>query len=349
MTEAHMTPVFIIAEAGVNHNGNDQLALQLVDEAARCGADAVKFQTFSAAKLVRPGAAKAEYQQRETGAGDQFSMLKALEMSPELHRRLIARCDQLGIEFMSTPFDEEAADFLLELGMRRIKIPSGEITNLPFLAFLAAKGVPLIMSTGMAELAEIETAVATIGAARAGAGFVEPLAQVLTILHCTSNYPAQCGDVNLRAMQTIAAATACPVGYSDHTLGLAVSTAAVALGARVIEKHFTLDRELPGPDHKASLSIAELAALVRQIRDVEQALGSARKAPTASELPVRELVRRSVTTARALRAGEPLTAADLVLLRPGNGIAPAALEQLPGRVLARDLDAGSTLQWQDLA
>lgn len=348
MSEAHMTPVFIIAEAGVNHNGNDAMAIELVEAAARCGADAVKFQTFSAAKLVRPGAEKAEYQKRETGEGDQFSMLKALEMSPALHRRLMARCLELGIEFMSTPFDEEAADFLLQLGMRRIKVPSGEITNIPFLEFLAAKGVPLIVSTGMATLEEIETAVATIAAARARAGLTGPLDQVLTILHCTSNYPASCGDVNLRAMQTIASATGMPIGYSDHTLGLAVSTAAVALGARVIEKHFTLDRELPGPDHKASLSIDELSALVRQIRDVEQALGSALKAPTASELPVRSLVRRSVTTVRALAAGHVLQAQDVTLLRPGNGIPPAQLQQVPGRALLRDTAAGTTLQWQDL-
>jgi len=339
---------FIIAEAGVNHNGQDALALQLVETAARCGADAVKFQSFSADKLVRPGAAKAAYQERAAGA-DQHAMLKALEMSEALHRRLVARCAELGIEFMSTPFDPEAADFLLDLGMRRIKVPSGELTNTPFLAFLAAKGVPLIVSTGMATLAEIETAVGVIAEARAGAGLDPSLEGVVTILHCTSNYPASCADVNLRAMQTIAARTGLAVGYSDHTMGLAVATAAVALGARVIEKHFTLDRALPGPDHAASLTPEELGALVRQIRDVEAALGSPEKAPSASELPIRALVRRSVTLLRPLPAGSVLQAADLVLLRPGSGIAPADLARLPGRVLARDLDAGTTLQWQDLA
>jgi N,N'-diacetyllegionaminate synthase len=343
-----MSRVFFIAEAGVNHNGSAEMAMQLVETAARCGADAVKFQTFSAEKLVRRGAAKAEYQRRETGEGDQFSLLKALEMSPELHHQLLQRCQELGIEFMSTPFDEDAAEFLLGLGMHRIKVPSGEITNLPFLEFLAAKGLPLIVSTGMATMDDIKVAVATITEARRKAGLGEVDGDALTILHCTSNYPAQCSDVNLRAMQTIAAETGLPVGYSDHTLGIAVSTAAVAMGATVIEKHFTLDRDLPGPDHKASLTPDELAALIRQIRDVEVALGSPVKAPTASELPVRELVRRSVTTARALTAGTVLTRDDLILLRPGNGIQPGELGLVIGKTLQQDLPAGSTLQWQNL-
>lgn len=339
---------FIIAEAGVNHNGDDELALQLVDTAARCGADAVKFQTFSADKLVRPGAAKAAYQERATGAGDQHAMLKALEMSEALHHRIVARCAAVGIEFMSTPFDAEAADFLLGLGMRRIKVPSGELTNDPFLAFLAAKGVPLIVSTGMATLAEIVHAVEVIDRARRTAGHTGPLAEVVTILHCTSNYPAQCSDVNLRAMRSIAEATNLPVGYSDHTLGLAVSTGAVALGACVIEKHFTLDANMPGPDHKASLTPEELSSLVRQIRDIEQAMGSATKAPTASELPIRELVRRSVTLRRDVAAGSVLARGDLVLLRPGDGITPSELDHVPGRVARHFLAAGTTLQWQDV-
>lgn len=339
----------IIAEAGVNHNGSEALALELVEAAAHAGADAVKFQTFSADKLVAPGAGKAEYQARETGAGDQHSMLKALELSQAAHERLFARCQALGIEFMSTPFDEDAARFLLDLGMRRIKVPSGEITNAPFLRFLAGKGLPTILSTGMADLEEIRRAVAVVAAAREQAGLREPLREVLTILHCTSNYPAACADVNLRAMQTIARELDLPVGYSDHTLGLAVSTAAVALGASVIEKHFTLDRDLPGPDHKASLSQEDLAALVRQVRDVEAALGSPEKSPIASELPIRALVRRSVTLARPCRAGEALRREDLTLLRPGTGIAPGEMDGVPGRVLARDLPAGTTLQWTDLA
>jgi N,N'-diacetyllegionaminate synthase len=232
--------------------------------------------------------------------------------------------------------------------MKRIKVPSGEITNEPFLQFLAAKGVPLIVSTGMATLEEIETAVRVIGEARGKAGFGGELADALTILHCTSNYPAECSDVNLRAMQTIGKATGMPIGYSDHTLGVAVSTAAVALGATVIEKHFTLDRNLPGPDHKASLTPAELTTLIQQIRDVEMALGSAVKAPTASEWPIRALVRRSVTTTRPVAAGERLSAEQLVLLRPGDGIAPGELKRVVGRRASRDIPAGATLQWQDL-
>ncbi|MDO9419775.1 MAG: N-acetylneuraminate synthase [Herminiimonas sp.] len=339
---------FIIAEAGVNHNGDPRLAFELVDTAARCGADAVKFQTFTAEKLVVPGAEKAEYQKQATGSGDQYAMLKALEISEPLHRELFERCAEVGIEFMSTPFDNDAADFLLSLGMKRIKVPSGEITNEPFITFLASKGVPLIVSTGMASMDEIQRAVLVIERARIAAGFTEPLTEVLTILHCTSNYPADYSDVNLRAMQSIADATGLPVGYSDHTMGLAVSTAAVAMGASVIEKHFTLDRSMSGPDHQASLSPEELTAMVRQIRDVEQALGSSIKQPTASELPVRLLVRRSVTVARRIAAGSTVCEADLVLLRPGTGIAPSQMEGIIGKRAARDIEIGTILQWQDI-
>jgi N,N'-diacetyllegionaminate synthase len=344
-----MSHAFIIAEAGVNHNGDQALALELVDIAAACGADAVKFQTFRADKLVRPGADKAEYQKRQTGAGDQHSMLRQLEMSEDLHHKLVARCQSAGVEFMSTPFDEEAADFLVALGMKRIKIPSGEITNHPFLAHLARKDMPLILSTGMASLDEVCEAVEVIRATRAACGFGAPLAECLTILHCTSNYPASPADVNLRAMNTIGAATGLPVGYSDHTAGIAVATAAVALGAIVIEKHFTSDCTLPGPDHRASLEPAGLTAMINQVREIEVAMGSAVKAPTAAELPVLALVRRSVTLARPVAAGQVLTRADLVLLRPGNGIAPKALEQVIGRQPRRELPAGHTLAWDDLA
>ncbi len=343
-----MSTTFVIAEAGVNHNGSEDLALQLVETAARCGADAVKFQTFTADKLVRKGAEKAAYQKAATGDGDQHSMLKQLEMSPALHRTLMQRCEALGIEFMSTPFDEEAADFLLSLGMRRIKVPSGEITNTPFLRFLAAKNVPLIVSSGMATLAEVEQAVAVIAQERARLGLTQPLDEMLTLLHCTSNYPASPSDVNLRAMQTMAQATCLPVGYSDHTLGLAVSTAAVALGATVIEKHFTMDKALPGPDHPASLDPAELAQLVAQVRAAEKALGSPVKAPVEAELPVRALVRRSVSLARDVIAGAPLRADDLCLLRPGTGIPPADMDAVIGRALNRPLAAGTTLAWSDL-
>ncbi len=342
-----MNPVFIIAEAGVNHNGDEGLALQLVEIAAHSGADAVKFQTFSADKLVARGTAKAGYQARQTGEGDQHSMLRALELSAEAHDRLAQACRDCGIEFMSTPFDEEAADMLLSLGMKRIKIPSGEITNIPFLRFLAAKGVPLILSTGMADMQEIEHAIRAIHAVWKDAGNA-PEAHDLTILHCTSNYPADFGDVNLNAMQTIGREFGVSIGYSDHTLGIAVSTAAVALGATVIEKHFTIDKQMHGPDHSASLDPDELTAMIDSIRSVERAMGSSVKAPTAAELPIRALVRRSVTLLRDLTAGETLQPGDVALLRPGTGIAPYELERVAGRQARRFLCAGTTLNWSDL-
>ena len=341
--------VFIIAEAGVNHNGDADRALAMVDAARSAGADAVKFQTFSADKLAAPGAEKADYQKRETGDGDQHGMLKALEMSEDLHHRLITRCAEVGVEFMSTPFDEEAADFLVGAGMKRIKVPSGEIVNHPFLRHLAALDRPLIVSTGMATMEEITDAVAVIAETRANRGLTTPMGQVVTILHCTSNYPAAPSDVNLRAMRTINEVTGLPVGYSDHTLGLAVSTAAVALGAVVIEKHFTLDATLPGPDHRASLTVEDLTALVRQIRDVDAALGSAVKAPTAAELPVRAVARRSVMARRPLPAGHVLTEADLILLRPANGIAPRHFHTLAGRTLKAGVEAGQPLNWDLLS
>jgi N,N'-diacetyllegionaminate synthase len=338
----------IIAEAGVNHNGSEDLALELIDVAAKCGADAVKFQTFSADNLVRKGAPTAEYQLRETGLADQHGMLKTLELSWESYAKLYRHCAHRQIEFMSTPFDPEAVDFLVSLGMRRIKIPSGEITNTPFLRYVARTGLPLILSTGMADLEEIGAAIEAIQIGRQAAGHKQPLAENLTILHCTSNYPAAFTDINLRAMQTIGKMYALPVGYSDHSLGESVSIAAVALGATVVEKHFTLDKGMEGPDHKASLSPEELARFVQQIRQVEYALGSDQKAPTPSELPVRALVRRSVTTSRAIRSGEILQCDDLVLQRPGGGISPADLELVQGRRAARDIGCGETLLWNDI-
>ena len=341
--------VFIIAEAGVNHNGDLERALLMIDAAYAAGADAVKFQTFSADKLAAPAAAKADYQVRETGEGGQHAMLRALELTPEMHHRLIEHCTDVGIEFMSTPFDEDSVDFLTACGMARIKVPSGEITNHPLLRHMAATGLPMIVSTGMADLREIKEAVDVIRSTRDALDKPEPLEEVVTILHCTSNYPAAPSDVNLRAMRTIADCTGLAVGYSDHTLGLAVSTAAVALGATVIEKHFTLDRGLPGPDHRASLTVEELAALIRQIRDVEAALGSPTKAPTSSELPIRLVARRSVTARRPLPVGHRLRSEDLVLLRPASGIEPKYLDQLPGRELSNAVEAGQSIGWDDLA
>ncbi|AVF02951.1 MULTISPECIES: N-acetylneuraminate synthase [Devosia] len=339
---------FIIAEAGVNHNGDAALARRLVEVAAESGADAVKFQTFSADKLTAKGAAKAEYQKRATGDGDQYDMLKALEMSEVLHKELAALSSELGIEFMSTAFDEDSLDLLVALGIRRIKVPSGEITNYPFLRYMVRKNLPLIVSTGMADLAEVEEAIAVIAAERQSCGLSGSLKDIVTVLHCTSNYPAAVEDVNLNAMLTMGKATGMPVGYSDHTLGVAVSTAAVAMGARVIEKHFTLDKTMPGPDHAASLDPDDLKAMVDAIRAVEGALGDGIKAPTASEVPVRALVRRSVTTVRPIAAGSVIKPSDLTLMRPGTGIAPKDFEAVTGRKAARDIVAGKTLDWVDL-
>jgi len=342
-------PTFIIAEAGVNHNGNPDLAMQLVDAAADSGADAVKFQTFTADRLVRRGADKAEYQKRTTGEGDQYDMLKALEMSYDLHARLVEHCARRNIEFMSTAFDEEALDMLLALGIRRIKVPSGELTNSPFVAAMAAKGLPMIVSTGMATLEEVQSAVAVISQARRTAGHAAPMAEAVTILHCTSNYPADPSEANLNAMLTLGRETALPYGYSDHTLGTAVSAAAVAMGATVIEKHFTLDKTMPGPDHSASLEFHELAEMIASIRTIEAAMGDGVKAPTTSELAVRSLVRRSVTATRAIASGTPLTRDDVTLMRPGTGIPPAHLDRVYGRIATRDIAEGEMLDWADLA
>jgi len=338
--------VFVIAEAGVNHNGDAQRALDMVDAAAAAGADAIKFQTFKADRLVGRTAEKAEYQKRETGGGSQHEMLRSLEMSEMLHRRLFDRCDEAGIEFMSTPFDEDAADFLIGLGMKRIKVPSGEIVNYRLLRHLAAKCRPMIVSTGMATMGEVEDAVQVV---RDAWGSTIPAGDApLTILHCTSNYPASPAEVNLRAMNTMAELLRLPVGYSDHTLGIVAAIAAVARGATVIEKHFTLDRELPGPDHKASLTVAQLRDMVAAIREVDILLGSELKAPTESELAVRAVARRSVTAARDLEAGALLAAGDVDLLRPAGGILPRHIDEVIGRRLSRNVAAGTPLQWEHL-
>jgi len=344
-----MDKSFVIAEAGVNHNGSEKLALKLVEAAARAGADAVKFQTFKAEALVVKGTATADYQKQQTGSSDQFAMLKKLELTESLHQKLINHCYQCGIEFMSTPFDIEAAHFLLELGMGRLKIPSGELTNLPFIRELAALNKPMILSTGMASLDEVKEASEAICEEREKRGFIEPLEEVLTILHCTSNYPTHEQDVNLRAMNTMESELKLPIGYSDHTDGFHVSVAAVAMGARVIEKHFTLDRSLPGPDHQASLEPQELELMVKQIRQIETCLGDGHKAPRPSELSVRKLVRRSVSLLNGKAAGEVIEAKDLILLRPGTGISPKHLDEIVGKCLKFSLEAGSVLTWSDLS
>ncbi len=316
-------PCFIIAEAGVNHNGDLALARQLIAAAKQAGADAVKFQTFSAEKLVSASAPKAEYQMRTTAAAQsQLAMIKALELSRDAHRELLEYSRQQQILFLSSPFDESTADFLEELGMPAFKIPSGEITNLPFLAHLARKGKPLILSTGMSNLAEVEVALQTIQ----GAG--DP---AVVLLHCVSNYPAAAVDINLRAMQTMRQAFCVPVGYSDHVPQNEIAFAAAALGACVIEKHFTLNRQLPGPDHQASLEPDELAHLVGGIRNVEAALGDGRKRPTASELNTAEVARKSLVAARDIRPGEVIDLQMVSVKRPGTGLVPSFLPQLVGR------------------
>ena len=340
--------VFFIAEAGVNHNGDPDMAMKLVEVAAWAGADAVKFQTFKTEKSLGRQTEKADYQKTQTGGGSQYDMVKPLEMSHELHRRLFARCGELGIEFMSTAFDDESADFLVELGIRRIKSPSGEITNFPFLRQLAGFDLPMILSTGMATMDEIFEALAVLEETRRARGFPTPLKEMVTILHCTSNYPAAIADANLRAMTAIAQATGHPVGYSDHTLGALVSTAAVAMGAQVIEKHFTLDSSLPGPDHRASAEPKQLKQLIGQIREVERALGSGEKAPTGSEMNVRMIARRSVAAARDLSGGRELTREDLAIMRPGTGIPPRQLDEVVGRRLKDDLVTGSPISWTNL-
>lgn len=339
---------FVIAEAGVNHNGDMDLALELVDIAACSGADAVKFQTFKAAQLVSHEAETADYQSKNTGQVDQASMLSQLEMSEEMHHAIIARCKAKGIEFMSTAFDIDSLNFLLEHGMKRIKIPSGEITNLPLIKDIAQKDIPIILSTGMSSLEEISDAVSVISETRAQMGKLRPLNEMLTVLHCTSNYPADPRDVNLRAMSTIAQSLNVPIGYSDHTLGVAVSTGAVAMGATVIEKHFTKSRTLSGPDHSASLEPDELKTLIEQIRTMSKALGSDKKCATDSELPVRKLVRRSVAVNKFLSKGATLSASDLTLLRPATGIQPSDMDLVVGKVLRRDVNPASILKWDDI-
>ncbi len=324
-----MTPprTFVIAEAGVNHNGDPALARALVDAAVAAGADAVKFQTFTAARLVTRRAATAEYQQRATGGEQsQYEMLARLELSPAAHRTLFTYCAEVGIEFMSTPFDPESARYLKRLGVRRIKISSGDVTNLPMLEVVGALGLPVILSTGMADMAEVQAAVAALR--RAGT-------TDLAVLQCVSNYPADPAVTNLRVMDTYARVFGAPVGLSDHSTGTAVAIAAAARGAAYIEKHFTLDRTLPGPDHQASLLPDELRALVAAIREVESALGDGVKRPVASELPVRDVARKSLVAARDLPGGVVLTREDLDVLRPGTGLSPAALPAVLGRRTTR--------------
>ena len=337
--------VFLIAEAGVNHNGQLDLALRLVDAARAAGADAVKFQTFRAEDLALPGTATAAYQQGATGETDQFAMLRKLELNAEQHQSIAAHCKQVGIEFMSTPFSEAAVDLLVSLGVRRLKLSSGELVNRPLLDKAATTGLPLILSTGMATLDEVQRAVGWVRAAWAQQEGLKP---ALTLLQCTSAYPAPDDALNLRAIATLRAETGLPTGYSDHSLGNTAALAAVALGACVVEKHITLDRTLPGPDHRASSEPAEFAALAQDIRRIEAMLGDGVKVPRPDEIDVRAVARRSVVLATALPAGTVLRREHLQLRRPASGIPAAEFDTIIGQHLRTDAPAGTVLQWAHL-
>ncbi len=329
--------VFIIAEAGVNHNGDPDLAFKLVDAAFKAGVDAVKFQTFKTEKLLTRNAISAEYQTLNTGGGkSQYRMIKDLELSYPDFRRIQAHCADRGIRFLSTPDEEDSLDFLISIGMELIKVGSGEVENIPFLRRVGSKGKDVILSTGMSDMAQVETAVRTL--TDAGATSV-------AILHCTTAYPCPMVDVNLRAMLSLKQAFGGVVGYSDHTNGIEISVAAVAMGARIIEKHFTLDKSMPGPDHKASLDPAELAALVRAIRNVEAALGNGEKAPTAAEKDVVAAVRKSVVAKVPIAKGTVFTEENLTVKRAGGkGISSANWDLVLGRLAGRDYGEDETVE-----
>ncbi len=328
-------PVFIVAEAGVNHNGDVELAKRLVEAARDVGADAVKFQTWVTEKLVAPNAQMAEYQRRNIGRDEtQFEMLKRLELSYDEFNELKAYADQRGMLFFSTPDEEESADFLEELGVPLFKAGSGEVTNLPFLSYLASKNKPIILSTGMSTLGEVEAAIRSIE---------ETGNHQLVLLHCVSNYPADPADCNLRAMGTLAAAFHYPVGFSDHTLGIEVAIAAVAHGACVLEKHLTLDKTLPGPDHKMSLDREEFAAMVEAIRRVGAALGDGIKRPTPSEIETKRVVQKAIVVARHIRKGQRFEQADLTLRRTSEGLGPSHFDLVIGRRAKRDLEPNQVI------
>lgn len=342
----------IIAEVGVNHNGDVDRALALIDAGAKAGADVVKFQTFKADLLVTGAAPKAGYQVRQTGARQsQAEMLKALELGAEAFQRLRRHCADRGVQFMSTPFDEESVDFLVgPMQVETLKVSSGDLTNGPLLLKMARARIPIILSTGMATMPEIEEALGVIAfgltggkrpsrkafaAAYASPGGRRELRRLVSILHCTTEYPTQLGDVNLRAMDTLRERFGLSTGYSDHTVGITVPIAAVARGATIIEKHFTLDRKLPGPDHAASLEPDEVAAMVTGIREVEQSLGSPDKGPTASELGTAKVARRSLHAVCPIRAGEVFTSENVSARRPGTGRTPMAYWEVLGSVAKR--------------
>ena len=331
--------VLIIAEAGVNHNGSIETARRLIEIAAEAGADLVKFQTLSAERMVTDSASKANYQLETTSTSEShYEMIRKLELSQEMHKELIAHCKKCGIGFFSTAFDSQSVDLLAELGLDRFKIPSGEVTNLPYLRHIGRYGKPVILSTGIARLGEIEAALEvleTSGTPR----------ERITVLHCNTEYPTPMADVNLKAMLAIQDALGVQVGYSDHTLGIEVPIAAVAMGATVIEKHFTLDRNLPGPDHRASLEPEELKAMVQAIRNIELALsGDGLKRPSPSESKNIEIARKSLVALVSIKAGEPFTEANLGVKRPGSGISPMRWDEFIGRPANRDYQADELIE-----
>jgi N,N'-diacetyllegionaminate synthase len=322
--------VFIIAEAGVNHNGSLKLAKELIDVAAGAGADAVKFQTFRADKLVSKTAQKAEYQKQTTDVAEtQYEMIKKLELDEAAHHELIAYCKTKNILFLSTPFDHESIELLDRLGMEIFKIPSGEITNLPYLRHIGSLKKEIILSTGMADLGEIEDALDILTASGTPK-------ESITILHATTEYPCPIEDVNLRAMQTIAGAFEVKSGYSDHTNGIEVPIAAVAMGASVIEKHFTLDCTMEGPDHKASLEPHELRAMVAAIRNIEKALGNGIKKPSKSEIKNMTIGRKSIIASKQIKCGDMLALDNLTIKRPGTGINPMRWDDILGAIALKD-------------
>ncbi|CAK2204024.1 N,N'-diacetyllegionaminic acid synthase [Vibrio crassostreae] len=352
----------IIAEAGVNHNGQEELAFALVDAAHKAGSDIVKFQTFKAKNLVTEEAKQADYQVTNTQKQEsQLAMLSRLELSFEAHHKLIKYCNSLGIEFLSTAFDFESLDFLVnDLGLARLKLPSGELTNAPLVLAHARTGCELIVSTGMATLSEIETALGVIAfgytadektkpsmlgfqEAYASEAGQKALKEKVTILHCTTEYPAPMEEINLRAMDTLGLAFGLAAGYSDHSEGITIPIAAVARGAVLIEKHFTLDKNMEGPDHKASLEPQELEAMVRGIRQVETALGSSVKTPTLSEVKNKSVARKSIVAARDIKAGEELTESNLAIKRPGSGMSPYHYWELISCKSTKDYKAGELI------
>jgi N,N'-diacetyllegionaminate synthase len=328
----------IIAEAGVNHNGNMDLAFRLIDLAAKAGADIVKFQTFSASRLVTKNAAKAYYQVNTTGANEsQLEMLQSLELTSSMHDELIAHAAKRKIVFMSTAFDEESLNLLLSKGLRHFKVPSGELTNLAYLRRIAVVAEDVIISTGMATLEDVRNAIAVFDTA----GFPRDR---LIVLHCTSDYPAPIKDVNLRAMLTLAREFGVKVGYSDHTEGIEIPIAATALGASVIEKHFTIDRSLPGPDHKASLEPDQLVAMVSAIRNINLAMGDGIKRPSPTELKNSLVVRKSLVAINPIKCGEIFNENNIGSKRPGTGISPMLLESVLGAVAKRDFNTDDLIE-----